>query len=90
MAARKTLYFLRRPVSDPAQSLLPSASADVSPGAYSLVLLEEAVESLPAFPGSIYVLPSASGIAATPVSGKIISYRDLVGLIAEHDSTIVL
>ncbi|MCS6262543.1 MAG: hypothetical protein H8K11_02210 [Nitrospira sp.] len=89
MAARKTLYLLRRPVSDPAQSLLPSASADVSSGVCSLVLLEEAVGSSPAFPGPIYVLPSASGVPAA-VSGTIISYRDLVGLIAEHDSTIVL
>ena len=90
MSARKTLYLLRRPISDPAQSLLPSASADVSSGAWSLVLLEEAVGSSPVFPGPIYVLPSASGIAATAASGKIISYRELVGLIAEHDSTIVL
>ena len=90
MSARKTLYLLRRPISDPAQSLLPSASTDVSSGVCSLVLLEEAVGSSPAFPGSIYVLPSASGIPATAVSGKVISYRDLVGLIAEHDSIIVL
>jgi len=90
MAARKTLYLLRRPVSDPAQSLLPSASADVSSGDCSLVLLEGAVGSSPAFPGPIYVLPSASGLPVTAFIGKIISYRDLVGLIAGHDSTIVL
>ncbi|MBK7484883.1 MAG: hypothetical protein IPI70_01750 [Nitrospira sp.] len=90
MPAHKTLYLLRRPISDPAQSLLPSASAEVSSGVCSLVLLEEAVGSSPAFPGPIYVLPSASGSAATAASGKIISYRELVGLIAEHDSTIVL
>lgn len=90
MSDRKTLYLLRRPISDPAQSLLPSASSDVSSAACSLVLLEEAVAASPTFPGTIYVLPSATGIAATPASGKIISYRDLVGLIAEHDSIIVL
>lgn len=90
MPARKTLYLLRRPISDPVESLLPPASADVSSGACSLVLLEEAVQTLPAFPGPIYVLSSASGIATSDASGRIISYRDLVGLIAEHDSTIVL
>lgn len=86
MSDRKTLYLLRRPISDPVQSLLPSASST----ACSLVLLEEAVGAPPAFPGPMYVLPSAAGIPATPASGKIISYRDLIELIAEHESIIVL
>jgi len=90
MSDRKTLYLLRRPISDPAQSLLPSASSHVSSAACSLVLLEEAAEAPPAFPGTIYVLPSAAGIPATSAFGKIISHRDLVGLIAEHESIIVL
>ena len=90
MSDRKTLYLLRRPISDPVQSLLPSASSDVSSAACSLVLLEEAVGASPAFPGPMYVLPSAAGIPATPASGKIISHRDLVELIAEHESIIVL
>lgn len=90
MAARKTLYLLRRPISDPAQSLLPSAAATQLSDTMSLVLLEEALSSTPAFPGPIYVLPSSSGVPVNSAFGKTISYPDLVTLIAEHDSTIVL
>mgnify|MGYP003547692261 CR=1 FL=1 len=91
MPARKTLYLLRRPISDSTQSLLPSVSPGVSSDSLSLVLLEEAVASAPAFPGQIYILPSsASDAPAATGDGKIISYPDLVGLIVEHEATIVL
>jgi hypothetical protein len=85
MSARKTLYLLRRPIVDSAELLLPSAS-----DAQSLVLLEEAVASTPSFSGEIYILQSSSASSAASGSGKMITYQDLVTLIAEHDATIVL
>ncbi len=90
MSACKTLYLLRRPISDPAQSLLPSAAETQLSDRVSLVLLEGAVSSAPAFPGPVYVLQQESDAPVQGLSGKMISYRDLVMLIIEHDSTIVL
>lgn len=90
MPARKTLYLLRRPIGDSAESLLPAASATVSSDTVSLVLLEEAVSSSPSFPGHIYVIESASGHPIETSARQSISYRELVILIAEHDVTIVL
>ena len=90
MPARRTLYLLRQPISDPAYSLLPSAAETQLSDRVSLVLLEGAVSSAPAFPGPVYVLQQKSNTPVQGLSGKMISYRDLVTLIAEHDSTIVL
>ena len=90
MPARKTLYLLRRPIVDSAEFLLPSGSATGSSDTVSLVLLEEAVSSLPSFPGQIYVLQPASGSSKEAGAGQNISYQNLVALIAEHDATIVL
>lgn len=88
MPPHKTLYLLRRPIMDQAESLLPSISATTPSGTCSLVLLEEAVSSSVSFPGQVYVLRSVSD--SSEHAGQIISYRDLVTLIAEHDATIVL
>ena len=91
MPARKTLYLLRRPIVDAAESLLPSASATSTSGTFSLVLLEKAILSpSPSFPGSVYILRSPSEGFTEPAVGKNISYPDLVALIDEHDRTIVL
>lgn len=90
MSARKTLYLLRRPIVDSTQSLLPLTSAGGSGGNVSLVLLEEAVRSAPSFPGPVYVLRSSSNDCPKPSDEKIISYPELVALIAEHDTSIVL
>lgn len=90
MSARKTLYLLRRPMTDSAASLLPSNEATAPSDILSLVLLEEAVSSSPSFPGQVYVLRSPSDSLVKPEVGKNISYVDLVTLIAEHDRTIVL
>ena len=90
MSARKTLYLLRRPIVDSTQSLLPLTSAGGPGGNVSLVLLEEAVESTPSFPGPVYVLRSSSNDCSKPSDEKIICYPELVALIAEHDTSIVL
>ena len=90
MPTRKTLYLLRRPILDPEQSLLPPASPPSSSESLTLVLLEEARSSSPPFPGQVYVLQPASGSPALSVSEKVISYCDLVTLIEEHDTTIVI
>ncbi|HMU31212.1 MAG: hypothetical protein KF854_03225 [Nitrospira sp.] len=90
MSEHKTLYLLRQPISDPAETLLPSAAETQLADRVSLVLLEAAASTTPSFPGPIYVLHQDS---ATPVQGGSrtqISYRELVTLIAEHPSTIVL
>jgi hypothetical protein len=90
MPDHKTLYLLRRPIVDSAQSLLPPGSPALPSDNLTLVLLEEARSSSPSFPGQIYVLQPASGDPAGSLSGKAISYGDLVALIEEHDRTIVL
>jgi len=90
MAARKTLYLLRQPIHDSNQSLLPSAEEVDVAGTASLVLLEQAVASVPAFPGPVYVLSQGSNPSVQSESKNCISYRDLVTLIAEHERTIVL
>lgn len=55
-----------------------------------MVLLEQAVGSAPAFPGPVYVLSPESETSGATDSKPVISYRDLVTLIAEHETTIVL
>ncbi|MCC6964720.1 MAG: hypothetical protein IT391_00370 [Nitrospira sp.] len=90
MAEHKTLYLLRQPISDPAGSLLPSAADTQLADRVSLVLLETAGSTAPSFPGPVYILHHDSGTPVQGGSGKQISYRELVILIAEHHSTIVL
>ncbi len=90
MTARRTLYLLRHPVTDMTQSLLPSADESGVVGTASLVLLEKAVESVPVFPGPVYVLAQESITSVLAESTQRISYRELVSFIAEHDTTIVL
>lgn len=90
MAEHKTLYLLRRPISDPGESLLPSTTGTQLSDRVSLVLLETAVSAAPSFPGPVYILDQDPGTPIHEASGKRISYRDLVALIAEHHSTIVL
>lgn len=91
MPAHKTLFLLRRPIEDPAESLLPSTANAASSEIQSLVLLEQAVSSPPpSFHGQVYVLQVSSNDSMKPDIGKTISYSDLVSLIAEHDTTIVL
>lgn len=90
MPDRKTLYLLRRPISDPAESLLPSAAETQLSDRMSLVLLEAALSTAPPFPGPVYILHQDAGAPSHEGSAKKISYRELVTLIAEHHSTIVL
>ncbi|MCW5797111.1 MAG: hypothetical protein KIT40_01305 [Nitrospira sp.] len=90
MAKHKTLYLLRRPISDPAELLLPSSSDTQLADRVSLVLLEAARSTAPSFPGPVYILHHDSDPPVQSGSGKRISYRELVTLIAEHHSTIVL
>lgn len=90
MPDRKTLYLLRRPISDPAESLLPSAAETQLSDRVSLVLMEAALSTAPPFPGPVYSLHQEAGAHSHEGSAKSISYRELVRLIAEHHSTIVL
>ncbi len=90
MTIRKTLYLLRQPIQDPSQSLLPSPEDTDAAGTVSLVLLEQAMGSAPSFPGPVYVLSPESETSGSSGSKSVISYRDLVTLIAEHETTIVL
>ncbi|WHZ23847.1 MAG: hypothetical protein OJF47_002959 [Nitrospira sp.] len=90
MPSRKTLYLLRRPIADSMQTLWPSTSSASSSDKLSLLLLEEALSSSPTFPGQIYVLHPRSDVPVGSVSGQLISYKDLVTLIDEHEVTIVL
>ncbi|MBS0169592.1 MAG: hypothetical protein JSR62_04505 [Nitrospira sp.] len=90
MAARRTLYLLRQPVTDMTRSLLPSADETGAVRTASLVLLEQAVESVPVFPGPIYMLASESEVSGHAGPQQVISYQELVTFITEHDTTIVL
>lgn len=90
MTTRKTLYLLRQPIQDSSHSLLPSTEDPHTADLVTLVLLEQAVGSAPPFPGPVYVLSPESEASASPGSNSVISYRDLVALITEHETTIVL
>ena len=75
----KTLYLLRQPLTDPSQSLLPSAEEMPTAGTASLVLLEQAVGAAPAFSGPVYVLSPDVETSAHMASKKVISYQHQIG-----------
>ncbi|MFO0732134.1 MAG: hypothetical protein U0361_14355 [Nitrospiraceae bacterium] len=79
------LYLLRRPAAE-VTCLLPATAE----GAASLVLLERADAPPSGFSGAVYRL-AGSGRSESERSGvTMISYRDLLELIAAHGRTIVL
>ena len=91
MPRRKLLYLLRTSVDAAHRdSLLPQSTSSSPQDNISVVLLNAPTPGATPIPGRVYLLQGESG-AATPPSGvSILSYSDLVNLIFEVDSTIVL
>lgn len=91
MAGRKLLYLLRRPVTvGHAADLLPSGGSPSSEDDVSVVLLNGAVTDDSVFPGRTFVLQEDPSLPVRRSDAKVISYADLVKLVFEADSTIVI
>ena len=90
MSGRKLLYLLRTsPDVAHLDSLLPQ-SASSPQDDISVVLLDASAEEVATVPGKTYVLQGDSGATALPSGVSMLSYSDLLNLIFEVDSTIVL
>ena len=91
MAARKLLYLLRRPLTmGHAAELLPGGRAPSSEDDVSVVLLNGAVTDDSVFPGRTFVLQEDPSLPAPRSDAKVFSYAELVKLVFEAESTIVI
>lgn len=91
MAGRKLLYILRRPLdAGDAETLLPGGKTVSLVDDISVVLLDAAVADTKPFPGRLLVLQENPAVAVSRPNAEAISYADLVKLVFEADSTIVI
>jgi hypothetical protein len=91
MAGRKLLYLLRRPVAaGHAAGLLPGEGSVSSEDDISVVLLDAAVVEAGPLPGRTFVLSEGRDRVEVRRGAQPISYADLVKLVVQADSTIVL
>jgi hypothetical protein len=91
MAGRKLLYLLRRPVTaGHAAELLPGAEPSSSDDDISVVLLNGATADDSVLPGRTFLLQEDRSLAVRRPELNVISYADLVRLVFEADSTIVI
>jgi hypothetical protein len=89
MAGRKLLYMLRRPLHD-GDDLLPDQTPASAGDDISVVLLDAAVGEKRQFPGRTFILRENSDRDLARSGAEAISYADLVRLVVEADSTIVI
>jgi hypothetical protein len=91
MAGRKLLYLLRRPATAGHRAeFLPCGGSTSPEDEISVVLLNGAVTDDSAFPGRTFFLQEDPSLAVPRSGMKVISYADLVKLVFEADSTIVI
>ena len=91
MPGRKLLYILRTPADVAHGDLLFPQSTSSSPqDDISVVFLNAPAAWATAGPGRTYVLEDGSGTTTLPSGVSILSYTDLLNLMFETDSTIVL
>ncbi|HEX2055384.1 MAG TPA: hypothetical protein VHF07_02750 [Nitrospiraceae bacterium] len=91
MAGRKLLYMLRRPLAaGQADPLLPGGGSPSREDDVSIVLLEEATHERAPVPGRTFVLQDNHDVVADRSDVTVISYADLVRMVIEADSTIVI
>ena len=90
MPGRKLLYLLRTVDAAHTDSLLPQSTSSSPQDDISIVLLNAPTPGATSIPGRMYLLEDESGAATPPSGGSILSYSDLLNLIFEVDSTIVL
>ena len=91
MAARKLLYLLRRPVkAGYADHLLPERTSASPQDELTMVLLEDANVTDLSFPGRSFILAGSAAEKEAGSTMPVISYDDLLKLILEADSTIVM
>jgi hypothetical protein len=91
MPGRKLLYLLRTS-ADVAQGdlLLPKSTTSSPQDDISVVLLDPSAGAAATIPGKTYVLQDESRATPPPSGMSMLSYADLLTLIFEADSTIVL
>jgi len=91
MAGRKLLYMLRGPLpAGQAESLLPDGTSSLLEDDISVVLLDEAIGDNGSFPGRTFLLQENQSVACGESNRTRISYADLLRMIVEADSTIVI
>jgi hypothetical protein len=91
MAGRKLLYMLRRPLAaGAANRLLPGGKSPSLDDDVSIVLLDEATQDTGPFPGRTFILQDNHDPEAHRSDATVISYADLVRMVIEADSTIVI
>jgi len=91
MPGRKLLYLLRTSADDAhGDSLLPQSTSSSPQDNISVVLLDGLTAGGAPVPGRTYVLQDESGVTTLPSGVSMLSYTDLLNLIFEMDSTIVL
>jgi hypothetical protein len=90
MAGRKLLYMLRRPLPPgQADSLLPDGTSSVPEDDISVVLLDDAIAGTRRFPGRTFILQENQDVDGGSDATRI-SYADLLRMVMEADSTIVI
>ena len=92
MPGRKLLYMLRRPLTagQADDVFLDGRSFVQEENDISVVLLDSAVMDERQFPGRIFFLQEGAGPRLIRPDAKGISYAELVKLIFESDSTVVI
>jgi hypothetical protein len=90
MPGRKLLYLLRTVDAVHRDSLLPQSTSSTPQDDISVVLLHAPTPGVTPIPGRMYLLQGESGAAIPPSGVSTLSYSDLLKLIFEVDSTIVL
>ena len=91
MPGRKLLYILRTS-ADVAHrdSLVPQSTSSSPQDDISIVFLNAPAAQAASVPGRTYVLEDKSGTTTLPSGVSRLSYADLLNLMFETDSTIVL
>jgi hypothetical protein len=91
MAGRKLLYMLRSPlVAGDADTLLPAGTSSTHEDEISVVLLDATIADHMRLPGRTFVLQESHDTVREESTGRHISYADLLGMVLEADSTIVI
>jgi hypothetical protein len=91
MAGRKLLYMLRSPlVGGDADTLLPAGTSSTHEDDRSVVLLDATLPDHMRLPGRTFVLHESHDTVRAESGARHISYADLLGMVLEADSTIVM
>ena len=91
MAGRKLLYMLRGPLpAGRAESLLPDGASSSFEDDISVVLLDDAIADNRSLPGRTFLLQESHETPLPESDTTRISYTDLLKMIIDADSTVVI